>query len=108
VNYHITAVDTTQEGHLYVVVDFGDGWIEDFIFPDLKPRIMAERYVMDPDGLSEHLISELTEVDVLGTIQRIIEAHGAKGFSGWRVDPNIVLSGPDPYGTKAIARALLP
>lgn len=84
-NYHITAVDTTAEGHLYVVVDFGDGWIEDFIFPDLTP-----------------------EQDVAGIVRRVIETHGAKSFSGWRVDPNVVLGGPDPRGTKAIAKALLP
>lgn len=90
-NYTITAVDMTAkggtypEGCLYVVVDFGGGWIEDFITAGLT-----------------------ADDDVLGTVRQIIEHHALKGFSGDRRDPTIVLGGPDPHGLRDIAKALLP
>jgi hypothetical protein len=95
VNYTVTAVDTTAkggtypEGCLYVVVDFGGGWVEDFITAGLT-----------------------ADDDVLGTMRRIIEHHAEKakhhGWSGDRRDPTIVLGGPDPHGLREMAKALLP
>jgi hypothetical protein len=86
VAYKVTAVDTTAEGgsyppgHLYVVVDFGGGWIEDFIF-DLRATD-----------------------DWLRTVRWTITHHATQGFAGDRRDPNIVLGGPDPHGLKNLCR----
>lgn len=79
--YHVTAVDTTAEGYLYLVVDYGDGWIEDHIFPDLRATD-----------------------DWLRTVRWVIANHAVRGHSGDRRDPNIVLGGPDPHGLKKLAR----
>jgi hypothetical protein len=75
----ITQVDTTPEGHLYLVVDYGDGWVEDHIFPDLRATD-----------------------DWLRIVRWAIDHHGTKGLSGNRCDPNIVLGGPDPRGLKRL------
>jgi hypothetical protein len=114
VGYTITAVDTTAEGHLYVVVDFGDGWIEDFTFAGLRLTETHDVIPTDEFGrwltedADEHLVPLTTDVDVLGIVRRTIEHHQAKGFSGWRVDTSVVLGGPDPLGLKTfVADALL-
>jgi hypothetical protein len=88
VGYRVTAVDTTQEGHLYVVVDFGNGWVEDFIFPDLTERD-----------------------DVQGVLERVISEHELKGalyrYHGNRCDPNVRIGFAGPQGVRAAAMSLL-
>ena len=59
----ITRVDTTAEGWLYVEVDFGGGWVEDFLFPDIEQDVFES-----------------------GRIEQVIEHHATKGYSGDRRD----------------------
>jgi hypothetical protein len=70
VGHRVTAVDTTQEGYLYVVVDFGEGWVEDFIFPGLTAE----------NGLPIVAAQVIAEHEVRG---RLLYFHGN------RCDPNI-------------------
>ena len=85
-NYHITAVDTTAEGHLYVVVDFGDGLIEDFVFVNLPAPAVSETV-------------RQAIADFAADIERL-------GYQGDRRDPNYMLGGTD-HATKRAAMVLL-
>lgn len=111
-NYHITAVDTTAEGHLYVVVDFGDGLIEDFIFAGLPASAMViptDKYGRWLDYDSDQHRYEDTD-HVPKTVRRVIANFaadiGPKGYKGDRRDPNYRLGGPET-DTKRAAMVLL-
>ena len=111
-NYTITAVDTTAEGHLYVVVEFDGGLIEDFIFANLPASawlIPTDKYGrwLDYDS-DQHQFLDTDHVPK--TVRRVIANFAAdiepKGYKGDRRDPNYRLGGPET-DTKRTAMVLL-
>jgi hypothetical protein len=62
-NYNITQVDTTAEGHLYVVVEFDNGLIEDFVFANLPATAM----LIPTDKFGRWLTYDADEHQVLDT-----------------------------------------
>jgi hypothetical protein len=99
----IRTIDTTQEGHLYVEVDFGSV-INDFIFINVP----AGSYGPATDKFGRWLTYDAdqhpvwTDFDVEEMVLRAIRSFEADietlGHSGDMRDPQYVLGGPDPRG----------
>jgi len=80
VTYRVTRIDITQDGHLYVEVDFGT-CINDFVFVNVPTH---------PD----HDVDEM----VLSAISAFEADIPALGHSGDMRDPSFILGGLDPRG----------
>jgi hypothetical protein len=111
-NYHITQVDTTAEGHLYVVVEFDNGLIEDFVFANLPATAMwiptdkFGRWLTEDADQHQILDTDHVPKEVRRAIANFAADIGPKGYSGDRRDLNYVLGGPD-HATKKAAMVLL-
>lgn len=103
-SYTITDVASTEAGHLYVVVDFGNGLINDFIFVNVPKGGMGP--ATDKFGRWLTLDADQHPVwhdhDVSGMVLRAIANFEAEietvGHHGDMRDLSIVLGGPDPQG----------
>lgn len=81
----ITHVDSTEEGWLFVEVDFEDGHVNDFLFPDLT---------------SEHEV----EATVISVIRDWRLRHPDLG--GDQRSPHLTLTGKDHKGAVALVKHL--
>lgn len=81
----VTRVGSTSQGWLHVEVDFGDGHLNDFLFPDLT---------------SEHDV----EAIVTYTILNWREHHPE--FTGDHRSEQLIISDADPKGAVALVKHL--
>ena len=107
----VTRIGSTQNGSLYVEVNFG-GCINDFIFTNLP----AGGYGPATDAFGRWLTGDADKhpvfipVDIPGIVLRVIQNFQnemtTKGYSGDMRDHSIKLGGPDPRGLQKLVAGL--